>query len=401
MYLTADVPGVEGRIRERIEDFVVEELPLYEPAGVGEHCYLTVQKVGLSTHEAIRRLAREIHVRPEAIGYAGMKDAKAVARQTFSIQGLDPHRVEGLAIPGLTVLAARLHRNKLRIGHLAGNRFLIRLRGTGPGAEERCRLVLDALSTKGLPNLFGRQRFGSKGDGHLAGRAVLRRDPEALVDAILLDRDGRERDPRLREARDRYASGDLEGAFRAFPHAYEAERRVLESLAKGRPPEQAIRRIPRATFRLYLSAYQSHLFNRLLLVRMPDLGRLEAGDLAYLHDRGAVFSVEDVAVEQPRADRFEISPSGPLFGKKVLLAEGAPGEREREVLDEERLTIEQWKLPGLRLDGERRPFRVPLTGATVRAEGDDTVLLAFSLPKGSYATAALREVMKSEDPDLD
>ncbi len=400
-YLTTDLPGIGGRVRESLEDFVVEEIPLYEPAGAGEHCYLLVQKVGISTQEAIWRLARALRLRPQWFGYAGMKDAKAVARQTFSVAGLDPGEVEGLEVPGVTVLSARRHRNKLRLGHLRGNRFIVRVRGVAAGAAEAAAAVLARLTERGVPNLFGPQRFGSKGDGHRVGRAILRQDAEATVDALLSDPEGRERDPRLVAARERYAAGDLEGALRAFPPAYAAERRVLEALAHDCPPEQAVRRIPAATVRILLSAWQSHIFNRLLAERMPDLGRLLAGDLAFLHDRGAVFLVGDPAAEQARADRFETSPSGPLLGKKVLLADGEPGERERAALEEERLSLEDLSAPGARLPGERRPYRVPLAEASIRLDGEDAVVLRFALPKGSYATSVLREVMKAPDAGVD
>ena len=114
--------------------------------------------------------------------------------------------------------------------------------------------------------------------------------------------------------------------------------------------------------------------------------------MAYLHDRGAVFSVEDPEAEQARADQLEISPSGPLFGYKLTVAGGAPGEMERAVLAEERLELESFRLPGMRLKGARRPLRVPLGEA--RAWLDDGLMLSFSLPPGCYATVVLAEVMK-------
>ncbi len=299
-----------------------------------------------------------------------------------------------LELPGVTVIAVRRHTNKLRMGHLTGNRFLIRLRGVEEDAAEKARAVLDRLAAKGVPNIFGPQRFGSKGDGHLVGRAIVHQDAEQAVSVLLGGPNDIERDPRLREARERYERGDLEGALSAFPRPYQAERRVLEGLIRGRPPEQALKRVPNATLRIHLSSYQSWLFNRLLYDRMPDLDTLVAGDLAYIHVKGAVFEVIDPVAEQPRADEFEISPSGPLFGKKVLLAEGLPGEAERELLAEERMELADFGGTGVKMPGERRPFRVPLTDPTVRPDGDGAILLGFSLPKGSYATAVMREVMK-------
>ena len=396
-YLTSDLPGTGGVMREKLEDFIVEEIPRYEASGTGEHLYVTFQKAGLSTHEAIRRIGNAVKVAPNRVGYAGLKDARAITRQTISMQGVSEAQVMAIEAPGVTVMAARRHTNKLRMGHLWGNRFLIRLREVGEDAADHANASLGSLLRTGVPNIFGPQRFGSKGDGYEIGRAIVKMDSEKAVAVLLGGPNDIERDPRLREARERYESGDLEGALRAFPRPYQAERRVLEGLIRGRPPEQALKRVPNATLRIHLSSYQSWLFNRLLYDRMPDLGTLREGDLAYIHVKGAVFSVTDPAAEQTRADDFDISPSGPLFGKKVLLADGQPGEAERELLAEERLDLEDFGGTGVKMPGERRPFRVPLTEPTVRPDGDGAILLGFSLPKGSYATAVMREVMKGAD----
>src|SRR3954470_4821000 len=127
-YLTSEFPGIGGVIKQRPEDFFVQELPLYEPSGEGEHVYAEVQKVGLTTFELINRLSRALNVSPKGIGYAGMKDAQAVTVQTVSIFGTTPEAVMALQIPGVTVRWAIRHVNKLRLGHLKGNRFAVRMR---------------------------------------------------------------------------------------------------------------------------------------------------------------------------------------------------------------------------------------------------------------------------------
>jgi tRNA pseudouridine13 synthase len=146
--------------------------------------------------------------------------------------------------------------------------------------------------------------------------------------------------------------------------------------------------------RLFVSAYQSHLFNRLLAQRIRSMDRVEQGDVAFIHASGAAFVVEDPEVEQPRVDRFEISPSGPLFGPKALLAEGEPGRQERELLGESGLSLAEFRLPGIKLRGARRPLRIPLSD--VQVSWDEGLILSFRLPAGGYATEVLREVMKGE-----
>ena len=154
--------------------FAVEELPLYEACGEGEHLYLTIEKRDIDTPELLRRLGAALGLPPREIGWAGLKDARAMARQRVSV----PRRAAEGRLPVLgdesyRVLDARAHRNKLRAGHLAGNRFRLLLRGeTDPDAFAA---DLALLARGGLPNYFGFQRFGRGADNHHEGERLLRR----------------------------------------------------------------------------------------------------------------------------------------------------------------------------------------------------------------------------------
>jgi len=393
--LTTDLPGTGGVLKDRPEDFVVDEIPLYPASGAGDHVYFRVEKVGISTREAIRRIAAHLRAPEAKFGFAGLKDARAVARQTLSLEHASPSTLEGLVLPGVRVLSVKRHRNRLRVGHLAGNRFEVRLRGVVAGAAERAEAILAVLRARGLPNGFGPQRFGTREDTHLVGRALVRGDAKEAAGLLLGRPSPLERDPRVLEARRRYDAGDIEGARRSFPPSFGTEKRVLERLAAGDSPEEALRSVPRAVRRFFVSALQSALFNRVLAGRLRTLNVLYAGDLAWIHGKGAVFLVEDPARDQGRCDAFEVSPSGPLFGMKMVAPRGATGEREAAVLAEEGLAPTAFDVRGVsRFEGGRRPLRVPVGEPTVRAEGED-LLLAFSLPRGSYATGLLAEVTKS------
>ena len=145
----------------------------------------------------------------------------------------------------------------------------------------------------------------------------------------------------------------------------------------------------------YLHAFQSYLFNLMLARRIDRIDRMLIGDWAMKMDNGACFLVEDAVQEQPRADRFEISPTGILFGSRACWAIGEPGEMERAVAAEvgatpERLT-EAAKVCGFR--GQRRSFRVLLAELEWTLE-HSVLTLSFSLPPGGYATSVLRELMK-------
>ena len=150
--LTGDLPGIGGRIKEHLGDFRVEELPLYEPSGEGTHVYFRIEKVGLATPAAIERIARHMGVRPSEIGVAGLKDARAVASQTMSLEHADADKLLHYRDTQMRVVAVDRHTNKLRPGHLAGNRFVVRVRGVG--AEK-----LDAAQATSLLLLMSKKNL--------------------------------------------------------------------------------------------------------------------------------------------------------------------------------------------------------------------------------------------------
>jgi tRNA pseudouridine13 synthase len=393
-YLTHELPGIGGRIKEAAADFVVEEMPLYPPCGEGTHTFFEIRKWGISSFEAMRRVARALGVRPGEIGYAGLKDAQAVTTQVLSVERVPPERVEALALPGIQVLWARRHQQSLKIGHLRGNRFEIRIRGVDEAALPACQAILGVLSRRGVPNYFGPQRFGMRGNSASLGQAILRRDAEAFVRKLVGAPHPGE-SPRVQEARSRADAGDWEGASRLFPDSMADERNALQALLRsGEDWNRAYATVPKRLKSLLLSAYQSELFNRLLDGRIEALDQVEAGDLAMKHPGHSIFRVEDVSVEQARAARFEISPTGPVFGYKMMQPTGRPGELEAAILEGEGLNLESFRIgEGLRPRGERRSLRFQPNG--LESSYENGVQLRFWLPPGCYATALLAEVMKA------
>jgi tRNA pseudouridine13 synthase len=397
-YLTGSLPGTGGTIGPEASDFFVEEMPLYLPCGSGEHLYLTVEKQGLTTFDLLNKVAAQFDVNERDLGYAGLKDARAVTRQTISVPGVRTEEGLALNIPGVSVLSAHLHTNKLRPGHLAGNRFRIRILNADKQALKRAEAILGVLQDLGVPNRFGRQRFGVLGNSHRVGRFLLQKDLKAAVDEIIGVPEVITH-PGWKSAATAYREKDYTRAIASCPRHCRNERQLLERLLKGDSHAQAVYAMPRKLLRLYLSAYQSSLFDRILLMRLDSIEKLWHGDLAYKHVNGACFSVKDPALEQNRADQFEISPSGPLYGFKVQLAGGQAGLLEQALLDKEQLCLEDFRLGrGLSMEGARRPLRVPLSDPQVKAV-TSALEISFQLPKGSFATAALHEIMKTDAED--
>jgi len=326
-----DPPAVAGTIRKEPEDFQVEEVPAYPPVGKGSHLFLRVEKKLHTTDEVIRALAKQLRIPAGQIGCAGMKDRVALTRQWLSVPAAARGRLDSFRLEGVTILEADLHTNKLKTGHLKGNRFRIRIADLGPEDGEEIARRCALLEEKGIPNYFGPQRFGRDGRNEIVGRDLL----------------------------------------------------------SGRPG-----RHDKRTLRLLLSAVQSGLFND-LLARRISTGRFHQalqGDVMIKAETGGRFLCEDPGLDQPRMDAGEIHPSGPIFGPKMQAAEGEPGDMEREVLSASGLTAESFaRFPKL-TRGTRRPLR--LMPGEFRAEpAGDSVQLSFTLTSGGYATSVIRELI--------
>lgn len=389
-YLTAELPGIGGKIKVNNADFAVKELPLYTPCGHGQHTYIEIEKQGLSTFEAIQRIARALGISPRSVGYAGLKDARAVTVQTISVEHVPPAGIEKLELAGIRILNVSQHTNKLRIGHLRGNQFTIRIRDVLPDGQPAAQAILDVLAQHGVPNRFGEQRFGIRGDTDLLGRALVLGQAKPFVDRFVGMPHPAE-SPHIQYARQLYHDDKLREALDAWPRHMQNERRVIHSLLdKPGNYDRALQSVPYKMRKFFISAYQSTLFNRLLARRLDTFDRLVVGDLAWIHSKGAVFDVKDPEIEQPRADALEISPSGPLFGFKMTMPRGVPGEMEQTLLDEESLTLDDWRAS--RFDGARRPLRFPLRESKIWF--DDGLMVSFVLPPGCYATVVLDEMMK-------
>ncbi len=407
-YLTDSVPGIGGRLRAWPEDFRVEEIPLAPPSGDGEHLHLWVEKRGVSTIEALRALCRGLDTPEAEAGYAGLKDANAVTRQWFSfrtkIQEI-PCAVLGLEQNGIRVLQAARSRSRIRRGALSGNRFVILVRGVAPDAEERAQEILDRLVARGLPNAFGDQRFGVHGHTARVGFALARGDWRGVLDALLgsarFASIRNDADERLLEAARRYEAGEFQRARELYPPSWEAERRSLARLEQGASPGQAAASIPARERVLYGGAFQACLFNLCLARRLEARAHAEiwAGDVVIHHETGKARRVGAPGKEARSLERFEVSPAGPLVGRKLVEARGEAGKLERSVLDSLGVGGPGMLdgLEKLKLHGSRRPYRVQIKELSLRPEKEG-LRLEFTLPPGSYASEVLRELTKNEPP---
>jgi tRNA pseudouridine13 synthase len=330
------------------------------------------------------------------IGYGGMKDAHAITRQIFSIQGTTPEKVMGAFLTGMTVQWAARHGNKLRLGHLAGNRFAIKIREVNPTDVVKLKPVLELIEKHGLPNFFGEQRFGRRQTNDQLGAALIRSDNEAVLRLLL---GGADSNQRTAEARAAFDLRDNAAAMQLWPRTGGMERRVLARLMKTHRPAAAVHAIDEKVRRLWISALQSRIFNDVLARRIDSIDRLIDGDVAYKHENGACFPVPVAEVEQARCTAFEISPTGPLVGYRMTWPDGQPREMEQAALAAVELKPEDFRQSGkLRIKGARRPLRVKPKDVELAGGVDEFgphITVAFTLPSGAFATVLLREIMKT------
>jgi tRNA pseudouridine13 synthase len=339
-FVTADLPGIGGQIKQQPEDFEVEEIPAYAASGQGEYLFLWIEKRDVGAEYFVRQIARRLGLRPEEVGTAGLKDRRAVTRQWVSVPVAVEPLLASLDGDGIRLLQVARHGNKLKPGHLHGNRFRIRVGQVDPSAAQRLPALLERLQQHGLPNFYGPQRFGKAGETLELGLRLLLGGKEAR------------------------------GSLR--------ERKFLRKLA--------------------LSAVQSALFNSYLSRRLLDrlLDQVLLGDVMAKWPYGGLFIVTDLPREQERFTRRETVHTGPMFGRKMLPTAGQAAEREEAILRAAGLTASSFAGFGKLLQGTRRHNLVYLDDLAGTVEGTDA-LLTFTLPAGSYATILLREVMKRED----
>lgn len=345
---TAGLDGIGGRIRLRPEDFRVEEIPAYPPDGRDDaHLLLTLTKRDWNTQAAVEQVARALGVSARDIGVAGLKDRDAVTVQWISVPARAADELAGFEHPDIQLGPAQPHGNKLRRGHLKGNRFEIVIRDLRVDASEAlpmARAKLDTIATRGLLNHYGEQRFGHQG-------ANVERGLRALAQ------------PRRR------GRGDL-----------------IVSAGQS------------ALFNLYVALRRERGLERQVLL----------GDVLKKQQTGGLFTCEDPAADQARLEAGELVVTGPMFGSKMMSppADSPSAELESGVLSRAGLEPSALKALGRKVPGTRRALFIrvdhpvadpaePITSQVVKSTLSAGVCLRFELPAGAYATNLLREIMGS------
>ena len=407
-YLTRDLSGIGGVIKQRPSDFLVEEQPLYEPTGSGEHLLLYVEKRSQTTSDVIRRVAKMFHVRRRDVGYAGLKDKHAITRQHLSVYLPNPTNDEKylsrFEFTPFKLLWSHRHANKLRRGHLKSNRFVIYIRDVEPTAAVRAKAVVDRLTTSGMANYVGSQRFGYRQNNHILGKLLMLEQWQPFLDELLggpEESDGEA----THLGRQAYEKGDYEAALSVWPKRLRHDRQALDARRQGLSPREAAMLVDNQQREYLISALQSALFNEVLDNRIRDelVHRIVPGDLAWKHGNRSVFLVDEATAEKEnaadgRVNRREISPSGPMWGQGMIKPSGRVLEWETQCLTQNGLSESDFARNEHAVGG-RRPLRVDVIDPDVSGGSDEHgpyVRIALELSRGSFATSMLREIMKDD-----
>ena len=324
-----------GVIKQRAEDFIVDEIMSVEPSGEGEHLWLWIRKTDSNTEWVARQLARVADVRLCDVSYAGLKDRQAITSQWFSIHlpGREDPDLTQLDSSEFEVLRACRHDRKLRRGAHSGNRFSLRIRQLE--ADQTLLLQrLQQICEQGVPNYFGAQRFG--------------RGMQNLVQAEQL---------------------------------FSSTRRSISKHQRG----------------LYLSAARAWVFNQYLSQRVSQglWNRSLAGDVFQLQGKSACFVDDGSADLSARIESLEIHPTGPLWGRGELLSEADCRDRELQLAEQYPTFCSGLEMAGMKQ--ERRALRLLAQQMDWQLEEEDVLRVSFSLPAGAFATMVMRELLSVDD----
>ncbi len=343
--------SIDFHFKQSARDFVVEELPLYEFSGEGEHLILFVRKKNLSTLEMVGMIAKHLGIKNKEIGYAGLKDKHAMTKQYISLHKKYEDAMDGFSHESIKIISKTYHNNKIRVGHLKGNRFFIKIKKVNPTSAQKIDEALKNISKLGIPNFFGYQRFGNDGDNHILGEKIAKGEKK-------------ERNPKIK---------------RLLINAYQSH---LFNLWLSR----------RLEINMLVQSFEASEIEPLLNMSKENIEKLKAqthpfklmlGDIMEHYPYGRLFDYEEDDNDLQRFNNRDISVTGLLCGKKVKRATGLAGIIEKDYDDE------------IIVDGARRYAWVYPTDIEGRfKEVEAHYEMNFTLPKGSYATVLIEEIAK-------
>ncbi len=417
-FFFTDTEGVGGRLKKYPEDFVVDELiDLPEGDKDGDYCIAKVWSRNWETNRLVNSMARELRIDRNHIDFAGTKDKRAITTQWMSFK-TDPEELASISLRDVEITGIFRSNNNLYIGSHWGNRFEITVRDLDISFEDTEEIVSKTAKqleeAGGFPNWFGVQRFGTiRPITHEIGRLIINGDYEGAVKLYIAEPMEGEGELSYEARKYLQETWDYGKALEIFPTNLTFERAMLAHLADH--PEDytgALKRLPVNLLRMFVHAFQSYLFNRMISMRVRrglPLNDAIPGDVLLPTDRKGMPNV-DTPVEINERNLKKASKmvregkayvSAPLFGFNSRFSSGEQGEIERKVIEEEGCKKKDLIVPELReisSKGTRRAIFAPISDLDYSVD-QGGLKLSFGLFKGTYATSLLREFMKLPDED--
>ncbi|MCD4757480.1 MAG: tRNA pseudouridine(13) synthase TruD [Arcobacteraceae bacterium] len=341
--------NIDVYFKQSKDDFVVTEIPLYEFTGEGEHLVLKVRKKDLATWDMLQILSDYTGVKTRDIGYAGLKDKNAMTIQYISVHRQYEEALDKFEHPQIKILEKTYHNNKIRIGHLKGNHFFIRLKRVQPLHKMKLESALKEIATLGMPNYFGFQRFGLDGNNYKKG--------EALINGTLKVRD--------RKLRQMYINAYQSYLF----NSWLSKRIEISKIMDNFDAKDISEKLQLDVETIKEIQKQQHPFKVL------------KGDVFSHYPYGKIFHIEELEEEAQKFYDRDRVPTGLLSGKKTKLAIDDALKFEEEFIKE------------TKEDGSRRfAWIFPSEISSEYKEEKAWFELNFELPKGSYATEFISEL---------
>lgn len=404
-YYASDAEGIGGKLRTTPQDFVVEEIPLEGKGGTeGPYLICRLTKTNWELQHAVKEIANRLGISHRRIGWAGTKDRNAITTQWISIFNVTAEQVAAIHLRDIVLEPLRSSNESLALGQLRGNRFDLVIREPDTtDLAERVRMITET-ARDGVPNYFGLQRFGAiRPVTHEVGEWILRGDYEQAVMTYIgkpfpYESDG------IKAIRSAFSgTRDPGAALHALPVQMNYERAMLHHLhANPGDYAGALRELPPKLLSMFVSAYQSWLFNAALSRRFDDghtLATPEPGDqLVFANGRTDIVTPANAPAAATHIRRGRCSIAIFMPGKDKQGTGSSSDRVIAELMAAASVTPESFerasKFVQTKFDGAYRP--VSLRTEIESSIDGDSVRLKFTLPPGHYATTVCREFMKAD-----